>query len=69
MKSLEERMKREHHREEAINRAVEAADRIILDASDGSCEETNYLTAQVARQFIKKALMPFCRDILKKDLE
>lgn len=69
MKTLEERQLREHHREKAIAAAVQAADRIILDASDGSCEETNYLTAGVADKMTEKALLPFHCAMLKKDLE
>lgn len=41
----------------AIERAVEAADRIILDASDGSAEETLYLTTELAKAFIEKVVM------------
>lgn len=41
MKSLEEREQREYERQQIIREAVEAADRIILDGSDGSVEETD----------------------------
>jgi hypothetical protein len=54
MKSLEERTRRERERKEIVRRAVDAADRIILDGSDGSVEETNWLTSQVARRFVAK---------------
>lgn len=54
MKPLEERQQREYEREEIIKKAVEAADRIILDGSDGSEAETNFL---------------IYRNILSKDLE
>jgi hypothetical protein len=60
--------RREHRREEIIRKAVFVADRIILEGSDGSNEETNFLTAQVAKRFIEKALMPFSSDLAKKDL-
>ena len=69
MKTLEEREQREYERSLAIKRALEAADRIILDGSDGSCEETNFLTAKVAQGMMERALHPFNRDILRKDLE
>lgn len=45
---------REIEIEAAIKKAIEAADRIILDASDGSVEETNYLTMRVAEGFADK---------------
>jgi len=69
MKSLEEREQREYERRQIIKNAVEAADRIILDGSDGSIEETNFLTARVAWSIFEKALMPFGTMMLSKDLE
>jgi len=56
-------------RNKTIEEAVEAADRIILDGSDGSVEETDYLTAEVARQFMEKTLNAFSREILRKDMK
>ena len=56
-------------RNEIIENAVQAADRIILDGSDGSVEETDYLTAELARRFMEKALHAFEREILRKDRE
>jgi len=69
MKPLEERQQREHEREEIIKKAVEAADHIILDESDGSEAETNFLTAKVAEKMMERALHPFHRNMLSKDLE
>lgn len=69
MKTLEEREEREYHRRQVIQKAVEAADRIILDGSDGSVEETNYLTSEVARKFMEKALLPHDSAMTHKDLE
>jgi hypothetical protein len=60
--------KREARRNEIVKKAIEAADRIILDGSDGSVEETNFLTGEVARKFMEKALMPFNREISRKDM-
>ena len=68
MKFLGEREKREYERQVIINKAVGAADRIILDGSDGSCEETNFLTAKVAEKFMIRAFNPFGVDMMKKDL-
>ena len=59
---------RDFRRHQTIQRAVEAADRIILDGSDGSTEETNHLTAEVARCFVEKALTPFWAAIMRKDV-
>ena len=69
MKTLEEREQREYERRQIIEQAVGAADRIILDGSDGSVEETNYLTAEVARKFMERALLPFNSTMLSKDLQ
>ncbi len=68
-KTFEEQQERDYHRQQVIGTAMGAADNIILDGSDGSCEETNYLTAEVARKMMERALLPFNADILKKDLE
>ena len=59
----------EYKRNKIIESAVSAADGIILDGSNGSVEETNYLTAMVAKKFTEKALLPFQTAIQKKDLE
>jgi hypothetical protein len=40
-------MERESRRQEAIRKAIEEVDRIILDASDGTAETTDYLTGLV----------------------
>ena len=47
-KSLEERERREIQRRQAVIDAVSAADKIILDFSDGSNEETDWLTGEVS---------------------
>jgi len=69
MKSLEEREQREYERREIIKKAVDAADRIILDGTDGSVEELHLLTARVAEKFMERALLPFGAAMLHKDLE
>ena len=60
---------RDFRRNKIVEDAVHAADRIILDGSDGSVEETDYLTGEVARKFMEKALHPFSRDLLSKDIK
>jgi hypothetical protein len=59
---------KELRRNKIVEKAVTAADRIIIEESDGSIEEINYLTAMVAKKFIEKALLPFQQEILKKDI-
>jgi len=59
----------ERRRNDAVKDAVAAADIIILNTSDGSVEETDYLTARVAEEFVRKALGPFSSTMLRKDLE
>jgi hypothetical protein len=64
----DERIFREIRRQRIIDDAVMAADRIILEGSDGSVEETDFLTAKIAQRFVEKALMPFSREMLKKEV-
>ena len=68
MKSLEEREQRERERSQIISKAVRAADYIILEGSDGSCEETNWLTCEVAKRFVEKVNIALSGDLLRKDL-
>jgi len=56
----------EMRRHEAIRNAVEAADRIIMNASDGSNEEINWLTLCVAEAFIKKTMIPLKTALLQR---
>ncbi|MDD5569111.1 MAG: hypothetical protein PHG23_01710 [Candidatus Pacebacteria bacterium] len=65
----ETREEKEIRRGQAIIAAVAAADKIILDCSDGSVEETEYITAAVAEEFAKKAFLPFGARLLKKDID
>jgi len=69
MKTLEEREQRERERREIINNAVQAADRIIMDGSDGSTEETNWLTSEVAVKFTGKVNIALASDLARKDME
>lgn len=66
---MEKWEERDYKRNKIIEDAVSAADRIILDGSDGSNEETNYLTAMVAKRFVKRALLPFQTTLQRKDIE
>ncbi len=67
-KTVEEQQQVDYHRQQVIEKALEVADRVILDGSDGSNEETNFLTARVAAKMVERALHPFHRDILRKDI-
>lgn len=69
MKSLEEREQREHERQEIIREAVNAADRIILDGSDGTVEETDWLTSEVAKRFVEKVGIRLTSKLVRKDME
>ena len=66
---MEKWERRQAHRERAVQDAVNAADQIILERSDGSVEETDFLTAEVAEKLMEKALNPLRRAMTKKDLE
>ncbi len=59
----------EYRRNKIVENAVSAADEIILDGSDGSKEETDYLTAMVAKKFMEKALFPFQTAIQNKEMD
>jgi hypothetical protein len=61
----EEDMRRQH----IIQNAVEAADRIIMDGSNGDVEETDYLTGEVANQFVQKVTGRLQSILLRYDIE
>lgn len=47
------RMNREYQRQEVVRAAVNAADQVILDGSDGTSEMTDRLTEKVAISFLE----------------
>ncbi len=59
----------EIRRAEAISKAVECADRIILDSSNHSLEEIDYLTAAVAKAFAEKLYGRIATHLLREDLQ
>lgn len=69
MTNTDKWQERDYRRQQIIMNAVEVADRIILDGSDGTAEETDYLTGEVARKFVEKALNPFSRNLLRKEVK
>lgn len=66
---VDREQERQHELYQTVMRAVEEADRIILDASDGAVEETRYLTACVAREFAKKVFSDILSDWQSSRLE
>lgn len=54
--NLDEGFRRAYIREKAIDLAVEIGDAIIMETSEGSREETDALTAEVAHRWSEKAL-------------
>ena len=63
------KLEREYRRQEAVRQAVQEADRIILAASDGSVEETDFLTAEVARAFVSKVCIALESKLLAKEFK
>lgn len=59
---------REMRREKILKEALRQADLVIMEGSDGSEEELNYLTARLAKQFMEKAFYPFQSELMKKDM-
>lgn len=66
---MEKWEEKEFEQNKIIEEAVSAADKIILDGSNGEEEETNYLTAMVADRLLKKALLPFRAAMQRKNFE
>ncbi len=60
---------RESKRQQVIKKAVEEADRIIMDESDGTEEMTNRLTARLAMALLHKAAEPYSRSFGTSPLE
>lgn len=55
-------------RNEIVNRAVNAANQIIIDESDGTVEEAHYLVARVAKGFNDQITGIFEAAMLNADL-
>ncbi|MCX6760995.1 MAG: hypothetical protein NTZ84_02760 [Candidatus Nealsonbacteria bacterium] len=55
----EDKEENDYRRHKIIREAVSSADRIIMDDSDGSEKETNYLTASVSLELMRMAFLPF----------
>ena len=55
---------RDRLRRDTIRRAVDAADELITGFADGSVEEIDYLTMEVAAAFVEKARLAVQRQLL-----
>jgi adenine-specific DNA methylase len=55
----ENKEEKDYRRHKIIQEAVASADKIIMDSSDGTEKETNYLTASVALELMRIAFLPF----------
>ena len=60
---------RDSRRQDIIQKAVTAADCIIFQESDGTVEETNFLTAMVAEIFVRKMILPTSGAMLDADIK
>lgn len=60
-------LQREYFRRKAVDMAIALADRVIMSASDGSVEETDWLTAEVALRFAGKVALAANNKLLRKD--
>ena len=57
----------EYRQQQIIDRAVNTADSVIMDGSNGSVEETDYLTSAVALKFTHKAHLAHSSRLLRKE--
>lgn len=58
----------ESRRQEVIDNAVTAAELVIVEGSNGTTEETDYLTASVAVEFVRKSHSRLSDNLLTLDL-
>lgn len=56
-------------RHEILERAIDLADGILVDYSDGEIEELDWLTAKIAERFTDKVVLRLSHCLLRKDLE
>lgn len=63
-----EPIKKEARRNAIVQAAVEAADEFIMEFSEGSCEETDYLTSAVAKGFSDKVHSRLWSALLNSDM-
>ena len=63
----EDNQNNEYRRQLIIEAAIQAADEIIMECSDGSVEETDYLTSAVAQKFNEKVHSRISGALLRRD--
>lgn len=61
-------MCRDYRQRKIVELAVSAADRVIMDNTDGSVEETNWLTSSVAMKFVEKTHCSLSSQLLRKEI-
>ncbi len=60
---------KESRRYKILERAVDLADGILVDYSDGEVEELDWLTARVAESFLSRVVVRLQSSMLRKDME
>ncbi len=65
---MEGRERVEHERQQALEKAVQAADRILVEAADGDTDVLLLLTVQVARRFAEKVEIMASSAVMRRDL-
>ena len=68
MKGESKSMQEDARRRAIVEAAVRSADRIIMDFSDGSCEETDFLTGEVAAAFMHKVTLALQFKLMRQEL-
>jgi hypothetical protein len=68
MLSQEQREANEYQRWETIDKAISAAERILLKETDGSDETLLWLTMEMARRYQEKAMIMVSAALHKKEL-
>ena len=65
---MDAQQEKDYRREQAVKEAINTIDRIILGATFGSNEETNWMTGRIAEELTKKAMIPYNAALMKMDL-
>ena len=66
---MDAQQEKDYRREVAVKEAVNTVDNIILASTDGSTEETNWLTGRIAEELTKKAMIPYTAALMRMDQE
>lgn len=60
---------KERERESTVSKAVQAADHILMEETDGTTETLLWLTAEVARRFAERTSEMARTEIHKKEMQ